>query len=102
MHICTTYEQTWEMCTSSVDGRAKGEGCVSISRCPEFIFTLILAYNAIGQVASTVDPVTTLRLVLDYHIQETHTFCLKTLPKVTPFCPKSISHIGPPHSAWFL
>ena len=68
--LCTTYEQTWEMCKSSVDGRAKGEGSDSISRFSELTFTLVLAYNAIGPVASTVDPVTMLRLV---HTQA-HTF----------------------------
>ena len=46
-----------------MDGCAKGEGSDSISLCPELAFTLVLACNAIGPVASTVDPITTLRLV---------------------------------------
>ena len=31
--VCTTYEQTWEMCKFSVNGCAKGEGGGSISCC---------------------------------------------------------------------
>ena len=49
----------------SVDGRALGEGSDSISHCPELTFTLVLACNAIGSVACTIDPVSTFRLVLD-------------------------------------
>ena len=74
--LYTTYEQTWEMCKFSVNGHAKGEGSDSISHCPELTFTLVLACNAIGPVASTIDPVTTLRLVLDisrYTHTHTHT-----------------------------
>ena len=74
------------MCKLSVDGRAKGEGSDSISRCPELTFTLDLACNATGPVASTVNPVTTLRLVLDSclgtrthtHHMHTHTYTTTT------------------------
>ena len=69
------------MCKFSVDGRAKGEGSDSISRCPELTFTPILECSAIGSVASTVDPVTTLRLVLDLCLgihTPTHTTCICT------------------------
>ena len=62
------------MCKFSVNGHAKGEGSDSISHCPELAFTLVLACNAIGTVASTIDPVTTLRLVLDLYLgTHTHT-----------------------------
>ena len=63
--LCTIYEQAWEMCKLLVDGRAKGEGSDSISCCPEFTFTLVLACKTIVPVASTVDLVTMLKLVLD-------------------------------------
>ena len=53
------------MCKFSVGGRAMGEGSDSVSCCPELTSALVLACNAKGPVASIVDPVTTLRLVLD-------------------------------------
>ena len=37
--LCTTYEQTWEMCKFIVDGCAKGEGSDSISRSWTHIYT---------------------------------------------------------------
>ena len=62
------------MCKLLVDGLAKGEGSDSISRYPELTFTLVLARKTIGPLASTVDPVTTLRLVLDLCLTiDTHT-----------------------------
>ena len=49
-----------------------------LSLCPELTFTLVLACNAIGPAASTVDPITTLRLVYAHthaHTYEhTHTY----------------------------
>ena len=50
----------------SVDGCANDDGSDSISRCPELTLTLVLACNAIGPVASTIDPVTMLRLMFDF------------------------------------
>ena len=77
--LCTTYEQTWEMCKFFVDGRAKGEGNDSISRCPELTFTLVLACNTIRLVPSTIDPVNTLRLLLDLCLgTHTHTHTTRT------------------------
>ena len=55
----------------------KGGG--SDSRCPELTLKLVLACNAIGPVASIIDPVTTLRLVLDLCLgihTHTHTHTL--------------------------
>ena len=74
----------------------KGGG--SDSRCPELTLKLVLACNAIGPVASIIDPVTTLRLVLDLCLG-THTHTLTPPPYTrnthttsrNPPCPAGLS-----------